>query len=128
MTSKILIKAGSFTLNAVLNDTETAEAVTARLPVNVLMTRWGDEYYGDMGEALGAGEAHDAREEMAVGEIAFWPPGNALCIFFGPTPASRGDEPRAASPVNPIGTVDGNATVLKALGRQAVVVFESAES
>ena len=128
MTTKILIKAGSVTLEATLNDSETAAAVAAALPVSVHMTRCGEEYYGDMGELLGAGEAHDAREEMAVGEIAYWPPGNALCIFFGPTPASRGDEPRAASPVNPIGTVDGDATALKSLGGQVFMAFEAAES
>ena len=44
---------------------------------------------------------------MEVGEVAYWPPGQALCIFFGPTPASVGDEPRAASPVNPLGSIDG---------------------
>jgi hypothetical protein len=128
MTTRILIKAGNFALDAELNESETAAAVAARLPVSVIMTRWGEEYYGDMGEPLGAGESHDAREEMAVGEIAYWPPGNALCIFFGPTPASTSDEPRAASPVNPIGRIDGDATALKALGGQAVVVFEAAES
>jgi hypothetical protein len=53
---------------------------------------------------------------MEVGELAVWPAGNALCIFFGPTPASKGNEPRAVSPVNPVGKLIGNSAVLKNLG------------
>jgi hypothetical protein len=128
MTLKIHIITEGVRLDAELNDSETAAAVAARLPVSVHMTRWGEEYYGDMGELLGAGEAHDARDEMAVGEIAYWPPGNALCLFFGPTPASTGGEPRAASAVNPIGMVEGDATALSALGGQVFMTFEAAES
>ena len=59
-------------------------------------------------------QAADAREEMAVGELGFWPVGDAFCIFFGPTPVSRAGEPRAYSPVNPFGMVVGDATVLRA--------------
>ena len=47
---------------------------------------------------------------MEVGELGYWPPGTAFCIFFGPTPASHDQTPRAASNVNPFGMVDGDAT------------------
>ncbi|MCJ7677601.1 MAG: hypothetical protein MUO35_07770, partial [Anaerolineales bacterium] len=57
----------------------------------------------------------DARAEMQVGELAYWPPGSAFCIFFGPTPVSRGQAPRAASNVNPLGIVDGDAAAFKAV-------------
>ena len=80
------------------------------------MSRWGDEYYGSLNDPLDLAESADAREAMVVGELAYWPPGNALCIFFGPTPASTGPEPRAASPVNPLGMLDGDVKALRPLG------------
>jgi len=57
----------------------------------------------------------DAVEEVEVGDLAYWPPGNAFCIFFGPTPVSRGDRPRAASPVNVFGRLLGDATAFRAV-------------
>jgi hypothetical protein len=77
------------------------------------MQRWGDEYYGDCG--IQVKRAEDARAEMEVGELAIWPDGNALCIFFGPTPASLDEKPRAISPVNPIGKAEGDVSLLKDL-------------
>jgi hypothetical protein len=100
----------------------------ALLPATIRLSRWGDEYYGSLPKPLNVDEAPDAREEMAVGEIAYWPPGNALCLFFGPTPASTGLEPRAASPVNPVGTLSGDMTPLKALGRSISAVVAKAGS
>ena len=78
------------------------------------LSRWGDEYYGNCGIKVQA--SPDAREDMKVGELALWPPGNALCIFFGPTPASHGPDPRAASPVNPIGRLVDDAGPLRGMG------------
>jgi hypothetical protein len=63
---------------------------------------------------------------MAVGEIAYWPPGSAFCIFFGPTPASEGSEPRAASPVNPAGQIEGDATAFSSVPQGATVTLEQA--
>jgi pimeloyl-ACP methyl ester carboxylesterase len=127
MMQGILIQVGEHTLKAVLNESETAAALIGRLPLRFQMARWGDEYYGDIGESLGVSEAEDARVEMELGEIAFWPPGNALCLFFGPTPASEGDEPRAASPVNPVGNLEGDFSVLKNLGAGIEVSVMAAE-
>ena len=61
---------------------------------------------------------------MEVGELAVWPAGNALCIFFGPTPASKGNEPRAVSPVNPVGKLICNPAVLEKLGNSIRVRME----
>lgn len=88
------------------------------------MTRWGEEYYGDIGEPLGAIEESGAREEVEVGEIAWWPPGNAFCIFFGPTPASIDEKPRAASAVNPVGIIEGDLAALKDLAHSIEVTLE----
>ncbi len=110
-----------------LNDSETSLALLKRLPLAFRMHRWGDEYYGDIGEKLDVRPARDAREEMEIGELAYWMPGNALCVFFGPTPASRGDEPRAASPVHPLGRLEGSLEALKKLGPSIKARLELAE-
>jgi hypothetical protein len=88
------------------------------------MSRWGDEYYGSAG--LDISEDSSAREIMEVGEIAWWPPGKALCIFFGPTPASTDGRPRAASGVLPIGKVTEGIEGLSELGSRVKAVFRTA--
>jgi hypothetical protein len=60
-------------------------------------------------------QEHDARAEVEIGELAYWPMGKAFCIFFGPTPVSRDDKPRAYSPVNVFGRVLGDATAFKGI-------------
>lgn len=96
---------------------ETRDAITGALPLEGDAARWGEELYFRTGVDV---PAEDARAEVRVGSLAYWPQGNAVCLFWGPTPASRGDEPRAASPVNvvarvedvsPLSEVDGGATV-----------------
>jgi uncharacterized protein len=116
MPIQITLTVGKLQLAGQLNDSPTAVALVSLLPLTIQMSRWGDEYYGSLPEKLGLSQAADAREEMVVGELAYWPPGNALCIFFGPTPVSTDNEPRAASPVNPIGIISGNTTTLRKLG------------
>ena len=101
---------------AELNNSATATALLEHLPLRLRMSRWGDEYYADVGVPLGVSLSADARDELAIGDLAYWPPGNALCLFFGPTPASLGDEPRAASDVNPLGRVVGDLAPLRELG------------
>lgn len=103
MPTPIIITLGNISLSAELNDSPTAQQVIAQLPMEALANRWGDEFYFaiPVDHALEA----DARDEMAIGELAYWPPGNAFCIFFGPTPVSIGSEPRAANPCNPLGHI-----------------------
>ncbi|MDP6381363.1 MAG: cyclophilin-like fold protein, partial [Phycisphaerae bacterium] len=92
-----------------LNDSAAAQKIYDALPIEASANRWGKEIYFPIPVNDKLDDA--AREEMAVGELGYWPPGKAFCIFFGPTPASQGNEPRAASPVNVIGEVTGDATV-----------------
>jgi hypothetical protein len=115
---------GSVTLEAELNDSATARQIAAALPLQCSMSRWGDEYYGACG--IRAGLDDDARTLMEVGEIAFWPPGSALCFFFGPTPASRGAQPEAASAVNPVGMITSDPVALGPLGSSIMVEIEEA--
>ncbi len=124
MANQIRIIAGDVELTGQLNDSASAQALLERLPLDLRMSRWGDEYYGDC--AVSVEEAPDARDLMEIGELAIWPPGSALCIFFGPTPASTGDEPRAASNVNPIGHINSGLESLKELGPSIQVRVESA--
>jgi len=100
----------------------TLHLLISLLPLEFNMSRWGDEYYGDCGIKVDI--SHDARDVMEKGELAVWPAGNALCIFFGPTPASKGDEPRAVSPVNPIGKLLTDCEPLKRLGSSIEVRIE----
>lgn len=81
----------------------TREAIADALPITGEATRWGDELYFETGIDV---PAEDAERVVPEGAIAYWPQGNALCLFWGPTPASQGDEPRAASPVNVVATID----------------------
>ena len=115
MPAAIKMSIGEHVLEGSLNDSDTARTLLSALPITVEMNRWGEEYYGSVGVDLGVGSSPDARDNVAVGELAYWPPGNALCLFFGPTPASVGDEPRAASPVNPVGHITSDVSMLTSL-------------
>jgi hypothetical protein len=122
MPTPIMIRIGELTLPAELNDSQSAEKLGSLLPLKFSMSRWGDEYYGDCGIEVELSK--EARDIMEMGELAVWPTGKALCMFFGPTPASRANEPRAVSPVNPVGKLNNNAEVLKKLSRSIRVRIE----
>ena len=98
MGKRIRIKAGSVTMLAELNDSATAQAVEAALPLKASAQIWGDEIYFSIPVKQSLEE--DAAELVSVGDLGYWPPGKAFCIFFGPTPLSRGAEIRPASAVN----------------------------
>jgi uncharacterized protein len=106
----IRITAGAVTLDAELNDSKSAAAIAAALPIEAKAQTWGDEIYFGIGLTL-AGES--PQEVVALGDLGYWPPGQAFCIFFGPTPMSRGDEIRPASAVNVVGRVMGDARAFK---------------
>ena len=117
---KITVTAGSVLVTATLNASSTAEALWNALPLEASANTWGDEIYFRV--AVQVDEEDGASDVVDMGALAYWPPGQALCLFFGPTPASRGDEIRAASAVNVIGSVEGDATVLKHVESGARVV------
>lgn len=123
MPVSVTIDLDGVALTGVLAESPAAAALAARLPLKLSLSRWGDEYYGGIGAPL-EGLSGEQREEMAVGELAYWPPGNAFCVFFGPTPVSQGDEPRAAGPVYPLGRVDGDWAAVAALGSTVRVRIE----
>lgn len=111
MSHKILIKAGDVTAEGVLNDSPTAEAVWEALPLTGKANTWGDEIYFAI--PVKADLEPTAQETVEMGDLGYWPPGRAFCIFFGPTPVSTGTEIRPASAVNIIGRVEGDSTIFK---------------
>jgi len=103
---------------------KTAKAIIDALPIRGRGNRWGDETYFSIGVKVGS---ESAKQVVEKGDLAYWPPGEALCIFFGPTPASRGDEPRAASPVNVFGKVLGDPRVFRKVRSGEEVIISKAE-
>jgi hypothetical protein len=107
----IRISAGGVTAEADLNDSKTAEAVWKALPLSARASTWGDEIYFSIPVKA---DEENGRATVAMGDLGYWPPGSAFCIFFGPTPASQSpNEIRPASPVNVFGKVRGDAKVFK---------------
>ena len=123
MERRIRIKAGAVEVAAELNNTGTAQAIWDALPISGRGNRWGEEIYFSIPVNL---EAENAQEVVATGDLGYWPPGTAFCIFFGPTPMSRGEEIRPASPVNVFGRVVGDATVLKQVASGTEITIERA--
>ncbi|MGI5916979.1 MAG: cyclophilin-like fold protein [Anaerolineae bacterium] len=122
---KIRITAGNTTATAVLNDSPTAQAIWDALPIEARVSTWGDEIY--FGIPVYVDEAPDAQEVVEMGDLGYWQPGHAFCIFFGRTPMSRGNEIRPASPVNVFGRVEGDATVFKRVSDGAPIRLEAVE-
>ncbi len=120
---RIRITAGSVSEEAVLNGSTTAGAVWDALPLAVPGETWGDEIYFGISVKV---KPESPRETVALGDLGYWPPGSAFCIFFGPTPASRGKEIRPASPVNVFGRLVGDATRFRGVRSGTVVRVERA--
>ena len=115
----ILIKVGNIDLEAILNDSMTADAIWEALPLVAKANTWGDEIYFGIPVHL---ELEQGQDVVEIGDLGYWPQGNALCIFFGLTPMSSGNEIRPASAVTVFGKVSGDATVLKGV-RSGVNIF-----
>lgn len=88
----------------------TAKAIWDELPIRGKANRWGDEIYFGIPVEI---EEEDSQQVVKIGELGYWPPGNAFCIFFGKTPVSVEDEPRAYSPVNVFGKVVGDSGIFR---------------
>ncbi len=102
MMNDIIIEISGKKINAELNNSPTARKIYDALPLESNINRWGDEIYFEIPIES---KIEDEIEFLDEGSLAYWPPGNAFCIFFGLTPASTDDRPRAAGPVNLIGSI-----------------------
>ena len=116
---KIRITVENLSVTAELLDTATARKIMEALPFEGSVNVWGQEIYFTI--PLNIGQEPDAREDVNVGDLAYWPAGPAFCIFFGPTPVSTGSQPRAYSPVNVFGRVVGDATQFKSVPNGATI-------
>ena len=121
MARTITVKTGGIELEAVLNQSKTADAIWAALPLSAYANTWGDEIYFRIPVNL---EIEQGQEVVELGDLGYWPPGSAFCIFFGSTPVSRGEEIRPASAVTVFGRVVGDATVLREVESGKKIVIE----
>ena len=122
---KVTIHIQDTELAAELDGSPTAKAIAAALPLKGNANVWGDEIYFDIPVAIPL-EKH-AVEEVEVGTLAYWPTGKAFCIFFGRTPVSTSDKPRAYSPVNVFGRITGKTEALKRVAQGAPISISALE-
>jgi hypothetical protein len=122
---RIRITADDISATATLNDSSTADAIWDALPLEAQANTWGEEIY--FGIPVHLNEADGASEVVDMGDLGYWPTGHAFCIFFGRTPASKGDEIRAASAVNVFGRVEGDAMAFAGVHGGANIRIEKAE-
>ena len=109
----INISVENLSISAELNNTATAQQILESLPLEGVVNVWGEEIYFEI--PLEIDLEGDARADVEVGDLGYWPSGPAFCIFFGPTPVSADEKPRAYSPVNIFGRILGVATQFKAV-------------
>jgi len=121
---KITIKTEDLKVDAGLNDSNTAQKIWEALPIEGSVNTWGDEIYFSITIDVGL---ENAEEVVSEGDLGYWPPGSAFCIFFGLTPASQGDEIRPASPVNIFGKIIGDPKVFKKVSSGAKIIIEKGE-
>ena len=111
--TKIIFEFEKLSIEGELNDSPTSKALINSLPMEGISQIWGDEIY--FSTSISKENDEWAKETVDLGDIAFWPPGNAICLFFGPTPVSSGDEIRPASATNVMGKIIGDLEELKTI-------------
>jgi len=124
VAKKITITAEDLKVDASLNDSKAAQKIWEALPIEGRVNTWGDEIYFSIPVDIGL---ENAKAVVSEGDLGYWPPGSAFCIFFGTTPVSRGNEIRPASPVSIFGKVTGDAKVFKKVRSGAKIIVEKSE-
>jgi len=122
---QIQISTGNLTLTATLNELETANQLWESLPITGRVQIWGDEIYFSI--PVNVEEELGSQETVQAGTVAYWPPGSALCLFWGPTPISAPGEIRPASAVNVVGIIDNDPNLLAEVPSQAEIIIEKIE-
>jgi hypothetical protein len=120
---RIAIRIGTLSMEAELNETPTAKKIAAALPLRATFNTWGDEIYFAI--PVDANLDDSAQDVVELGDLGYWPPGKAWCIFFGQTPVSQSGKIMPASAVNVIGKVLGDATQFKTVMREREVIVEA---
>lgn len=121
---KIRMIIGDLSVEGELNETPTGLKVAEALPIKAQFSTWGEEFYFTIPVAAQLDES--AREEVEQGDLGYWPPGKAFCIFFGQTPMSRPGKIVPASAVNIIGKVFGDVERFKDVMNESEIVLEPA--
>lgn len=119
---KIIIKTTNVKIEAELFNNETANRISKILPIKGTVNTWGDEIYFEI--PLHVDLDNSAKEIVEKGDLGFWPSGNCFCIFFGKTPASKGNEIKPASAVNVFGRINGNLGALKTIKNGEIIAIE----
>jgi len=123
--SSIIIKTGTIQVEAELNQSRTAREVFESLPLKAAVNTWGEEVYFEIPVYVGL---EDGKETVNAGDLGFWPTGNAFCIFFGPTPMSKGNEIRPASAVNVFGKITGDPGIFENVESGSIIEVLKKES
>tara|TARA_B110001454_G_scaffold59332_1_gene58047 strand:- start:215 stop:586 length:372 start_codon:yes stop_codon:yes gene_type:complete len=108
---EIIFDFRDFLIEGILNDSPTSNLFYDSLPISGESQIWGEEIY--FSTQIKVQNDEWAKETVELGDIAFWPPGNALCLFFGSTPISAPNEIRPASATNIMGKLKGDLELLK---------------
>ena len=124
MGKRIRIVAGEVEATAELNSTATAQAIWEALSIKGRASLWGDEIYFSIPLSL---HLENGQELVSMGDLGYWPEGNAFCIFFGATPVSQGNDIRPASPVTVFGKIKGDATILKKVATGTEITVSNCE-
>ena len=125
MGQKIMFQTEHSSFEGLFNDTEIARAIRKALPISSTVSRWGDEMYFDVPVKMA-----NLRPTLnvEVGDIAYWPEGPCLCMFFGKTPASTSRKPRPASPVTIVGHTQAPIALLRKISEGTTIVVRHADS
>jgi uncharacterized protein len=103
---------------------KTVKAILDNLPIEVKINRWGDELYTDKTSIVA--EEENAQSVVKPLDVAYWPEGNALCLFYGSTPISKSpDEILPYSPVNIVGKIITKDDILEEFKDHSTVVIKS---
>jgi hypothetical protein len=121
--NKIRLKAegAELVLEVRFLDNPAARKILESLPLKSKANIWGDEIYFDIGFAT---PVANATMDVAVGDIAYWPEGKCLCIFFGRTPASSGNKPVPASEVVVVGKASVDPASLRKVKSGSGIIVE----
>ncbi|MFC2062532.1 cyclophilin-like fold protein [Chloroflexota bacterium] len=123
MKTQIRIKAGQVSVLAELFNTSAAQAILKTLPFSGEVNTWGEEIYFGIPLEF---EMEKGQTMVNPGDLGYWPPGKAFCVFFGPTPISNTDEIRPASAVEVFGRLIGDPAVFKTVEDGEPIVIERA--
>ncbi|MFH1836340.1 MAG: cyclophilin-like fold protein [Methanobacteriota archaeon] len=116
---RILIVLEGLELEAELDSSNTAKAIYQILPIESSISFWGDEIYFPIDVSL---PPENARDDLKIGDLAYWPDGRCFCIFYGRTPASFDDKPRPASPVTVFGRIHAGSERLKNIKADKILI------